>query len=287
MIVKNTKPIISACIISYNQQDYIAQALEGALMQELDVPYEIVVSDDCSTDNTPQIIAAYAKKDARIRVLKHATNQGMHRNWQQAIATCTGTYIALCEGDDYWTDVHKLAKQHAILDTQPALSGCFTNADICSFEGKHLPSQYVSLQHTNWTAEQLLSLYYNPVPTCTLFFRRAHFNGFPAAYFKSPFADRVLHTLLIQQGDYQLLPEATAVYRQHSSGVWSGQHLHQQHQSLLKSLRIIEQLIPQQQQKQWVQQAIRQQLDRMLYHYRAERSVVNYLKTWLQLKAMH
>lgn len=277
--------MVSACIIAYNQQDYIAETLEGALKQELDVPYEIVVSDDCSTDNTPKIIAEYAKKDPRIRVVKNLGNVGMHGNWLQAIQACNGEFIALCEGDDVWTDNHKLAKQLTVLEFDTDLSASFTNADILEFDGKVSRNAYVALKQAIFAANDLLALHYNPVPTCTLMFRKSHFNGFPAAYYQSPFADRVLHTLLILKGNYAFLNLSTATYRKNDNGVWSGIKVKKQHQNIIKSLQVIESIVPSAPQKQLVRKSIRKQLDLMLYHYRDEHDYVAYLKTWLKLKA--
>jgi len=282
--LKQTKPIISACIISYNQQEYIAQAIEGALMQELDVPYEIVISDDCSTDATPKIIQEFAKKDSRIRVIKRDTNVGMHQNWLEAINACTGFFVALCEGDDFWTDKNKLAKQFTALTSNTTLSGCFTNSDILEDNGKLNPAAYVSLNQVDCTSDDLLALHYNPVPTCTLMFRKTAFSGFPNYYFESPFADRILHTLLILKGDYHYISQSTAVYRKHENGVWSGIKQEQQHKNMLKALMVIRKIVSSQKHKQLVTKSILRQLDLMLYHYRAEKHFLKYVGVWLQMK---
>jgi glycosyltransferase involved in cell wall biosynthesis len=78
--MEQLKPHISACIISCNQQGYIAEELEGALMQELDVPHEIVISNGCSTNNTPNIFREFIKKDARTRIIERSENIGTHQD---------------------------------------------------------------------------------------------------------------------------------------------------------------------------------------------------------------
>jgi len=80
----------------YNQQGYVADTLEAPLTQDLDVQYEIVLSDNCSSDNTTKIIEEFAKEAPHIRVLHHTANVGIHHNWQQAIDACTGELIAPC-----------------------------------------------------------------------------------------------------------------------------------------------------------------------------------------------
>lgn len=255
-------------------------------MQELDVPYEIVVSDDCSTDNTPNIIGEFAKRDPRIRVIPRSKNVGMHSNWLQAITACSGEFVAICEGDDVWTDKNKLAKQLAILQSDTNLSGCFTNADIMEFNGSLSRGGYVTLDKTMLQADDLLALHYNPIPTCTLLFRKSLFDGFPESYYQSPFADRILHTLLILKGNYCFLNLSTATYRKHDNGIWSGMQIKKQHQNILRSLHIIEKLVSVASHKQLVRNSIRRQLDLMLYHYRKENDLLAYWKTWLKLKAL-
>tara|TARA_R110002072_G_scaffold200355_2_gene358091 strand:- start:1585 stop:2439 length:855 start_codon:yes stop_codon:yes gene_type:complete len=282
--LKQTKPLVSACIISYNQQEYIAAAIEGALSQELDVPYEIVISDDCSTDDTPRIIEEFAHKDFRIRVVKHSKNVGMHQNWLDAINSCNGEFVALCEGDDFWLDKNKLAKQLQILRSDEELSGCFTNANILNADNKIEESSYVNLKNAGLTAKELFSLHYNPIPTCTLMFRKSLFNGFPSNYYQSPFADRILHTLLILQGNYFYISQSTATYRKHENGVWSGIQKEKQHINMLRSLEVILQVVTSPEHKLAVRKSILRQLDLMLYHYQSEKQSLKYFRVWLKMK---
>ena len=222
--MKQTKPIISACIISYNQQDYIAAAIEGALSQELIVPYEIVISDDYSTDNTPQIIAEFAKKDPRIRVLKHAKNVGMLRNWLQSINACKGSYVALCEGDDFWTDNQKLAKQLAVLQNNPSFSSCFTDASLNAEKTVHLRFNSYLLENDVDLDQSQFSLTDlskgNFIPTCTIMFRKEGDLNLPKEYFSSPYADWFVHIYNALAGDFVLIPEQTASYRLQNAGVF-------------------------------------------------------------------
>ena len=103
-------PVVSVVSISYNHEAFIRDALEGFVTQEVDFPSEIIVADDASTDSTPNIIAEYAAKyPALIRPILRPENVGIHANLTHALAAARGTYIALCEGDDYWTDTLKLA----------------------------------------------------------------------------------------------------------------------------------------------------------------------------------
>ena len=106
---------VSICIITYNQQQYVARAIESALMQQCDFSYEIIICDDCSTDNTGEIIKRYAiQYPGLIKAHFADKNIGMLRNWEKALMLCTGRFIALLEGDDFWNDALKLQKQYNI-----------------------------------------------------------------------------------------------------------------------------------------------------------------------------
>lgn len=115
--------ILSVGILTYNQEKYIMQCLDSVLMQEVEFEYEIVVGDDASSDGTAAILEEYAKKCKvygvrckEIRVIKSEKNEGIGMNYKKVLSACKGKYIALCEGDDFWTDVHKLQKQVDFLE---------------------------------------------------------------------------------------------------------------------------------------------------------------------------
>lgn len=278
-------PKISACIITYRQEDFIIESLTGALAQKLNGSYEVVVGDDLSPDSTPQLIASIVRTDKRIKMLDSVRNLGMHGNWARTIEACKGEYIALCEGDDFWNESDKLQKQIDLLEQHPDAAACFSNAFVINEEGAVSEYPYVDKEYGTIKAEDFFKLNKNPIPTCTLVFRSSYFDGFPKAYFDSPFADWILHTLLIQKGDYIYLPEKTATYRKHGGGVWSGIQEEKQLLNKLKALRIIHSLV-EPSFKIDVSSAIRTQLDDLLYFYREQGKKFSYLKTWIRLKLM-
>ena len=132
---------LSVGILTYNQEKFIRQCLDSVLMQEVDFEYEIVVGDDASSDTTLDILQEYVSrindKMSRakalnephsvlndggcvgIRVIKSEKNEGISMNYKKVLSACTGGYIALCEGDDYWTDPHKLQVQVDFLESHP------------------------------------------------------------------------------------------------------------------------------------------------------------------------
>lgn len=125
MNISNQSPIVSVLIIAYNQEKYISEALEGALMQKTTFSYQIVISEDSSTDSTRKICEHYAKTfPNKIKLLSLEQNLGMINNFIRGFMACTGKYIALCEGDDYWIDENKLQKQVSFLERNSDYSIC-------------------------------------------------------------------------------------------------------------------------------------------------------------------
>ena len=126
------RPVVSVNMITYNHENYIAQAIEGVMRQETDFEFELVIGEDCSQDRTRDICFEYQRKyPEKIRVLWwHENVSRLGGNSRRVMARCRGTYIAFCEGDDYWTDTHKLQKQVDALQRNPNVGFVFTGAKI-------------------------------------------------------------------------------------------------------------------------------------------------------------
>lgn len=121
---------LSVAIVTYNQEKYIKQCLDGIVMQHVDFDYEIIIGDDSSGDNTRTICEEYAKIYPQIKVLPKQNRMGIGQNWMRVLQACSGDYFAFCEGDDYWTNKNKLSIQVAFLDEHPQCSMCYTDCDI-------------------------------------------------------------------------------------------------------------------------------------------------------------
>ncbi len=124
MIIKSQElianPDVSIFIITYNQESTIAQTIESILEQEGDFSLELVIGEDCGTDNTREICKAYQQKyPEKIKLLFQDTNQGITKNYIDTLRLCRGKFIGVCAGDDYWCDKHKIAKQLTFFDTHP------------------------------------------------------------------------------------------------------------------------------------------------------------------------
>lgn len=124
------KPVVSVLLITYNQQDFIAQAIESVLMQKVDFPYEIVIGEDLGPDNTRAICEQYAAKYDFIHVLPRNKNLGVAGNWCDCAQHAQGKYLMMLDGDDYWTDSNKMQMQVDFMEAHPECVACHTNTDI-------------------------------------------------------------------------------------------------------------------------------------------------------------
>ncbi len=118
-------PKVSVIVCTYNQEDTIGAALDSILAQETGFDFEIVVADDCSADSTPEICRRYADRyPGKVRAIINETNKGIADNYYDTLYECRGKYIADLAGDDLWTDPHKLARQAALMDSDPSIVLC-------------------------------------------------------------------------------------------------------------------------------------------------------------------
>ncbi|HEX9927582.1 MAG TPA: glycosyltransferase, partial [Pyrinomonadaceae bacterium] len=122
------KPKVAVFMVAYNHARYIAQAIEGVLMQETDFPFKLFIGEDCSTDETRNICLSFKEKyPNKINLILNEKNLGGAPNALNVYKVCFeyGDYVAMCEGDDYWTDSRKLQRQIDFLEANPDFSVCF------------------------------------------------------------------------------------------------------------------------------------------------------------------
>lgn len=213
-------PVVSVCMITYNHERFIAQAIESVLMQETDFPVELVIGEDCSTDGTRAIVVEYAQRHPdRIRPLLRERNLGMIPNFVATLQACRGKYIALLEGDDYWTDPHKLQKQVEFLEGHPECSMCFHDVMVVYEDQQQESHRYCSPdQKTITTLEDLLVG--NFIATCSVVFRHLSID-FPEWFYQLSMGDWALHILNAQRGHVGYIGQLMGAYRVHPGGVWS------------------------------------------------------------------
>ena len=196
-------PKVSVCMITYNHENFIAQAIESVLMQKINFPYEIIIGDDFSNDGTRDILIEYQKNYPNIiKLILHThRNPGAPGmiNWVSTYYSAQGEYIAELEGDDYWNDPDKLQKQIDFLDSHPDYSCCFHWADWLE-DGEIRKNIYGPSKIKKYYTDKDLLEYNNFMPTCSVVFRRGLFGKFPEWYYKSAFGDFILHVLNVRQG---------------------------------------------------------------------------------------
>jgi glycosyltransferase involved in cell wall biosynthesis len=213
---------VSVLILTYNQQKYISDAIESALMQKTTFDYEILIGEDCSTDSTRKIVCEYAARNpSKIRPLLHSFNVGGLANIQQLLAESCGEFVNLLEGDDYWTCPGKLQKQVEFLDQHPECSLCFHNALRMYEDEDRVPLPYNSADQK--PISTLADLWqYDFIATCTAMFRKSSARSLPGWYFTLPLGgDWALWMLCSEHGDIGYIDEMMAVYRIHKEGRWN------------------------------------------------------------------
>ena len=221
----NNLPLASVIMITYGHEKYIQKAIEGIFLQKTNFPVELIIANDCSPDNTDELVKEIIKKsppNIQVRYTKHEANKGMNLNFIWAYQQVKGKYVAVCEGDDYWTDENKLQKQVDFLEQNLDYSiSCHNifllNGDILSSES---PYDKENIQDT-YTLDDLACR--NIIPTLSVVYRHYNIN-FPDWYYSSPMGDYPLMLWIAQKGKIKYFKEKMAVYRQ-NVGVWSGKKI--------------------------------------------------------------
>lgn len=230
---------VSVAMITYNHEQFIAQAIESALMQQVNFDYEIVIGEDCSTDITRSIVISYQQKyPHKIRLLLPETNLGINRNFMATLQSCQREYIALLEGDDYWISPYKLQKQVDFLDAHPECSICFHNSKHFYQDNSYEP--YYSNQPDQKeisTIDDLLT--YNFIPTASTMFRRGLFGPFPDWFLDLYGGDWPLHILNAQYGSIGYINEVMVATRIHKGGAWNGISKIKQLEGVIKNYLIM------------------------------------------------
>jgi glycosyltransferase involved in cell wall biosynthesis len=235
---------VSVCMITYNHERFIAQAIESVVTQETDFAYELVVGEDCSTDRTREICVTYQQKyPDRIRLLLHDKNLGMwgKPNFIKTFNACQGEYIAILEGDDYWTSRQKLQRQAHFLDTHPDYAGCFTLTETLvediSYEGfRSFPPP--QLQKDTYTIADLLRGDF--VGAGSTMYRRGLLSPLPDWFASATLGDWALLIMSAQHGKLGYIREPMAVYRIHAGGFYSNLPIVEQHSRNIELLKVIE-----------------------------------------------
>jgi glycosyltransferase involved in cell wall biosynthesis len=223
--VHKKQPKVSVSLLAYNHGPFVEQALDSILSQQVNFDYEIVIGEDYSQDNTREIVLNYQRKNPdkiRIFLSKKPLNDGKsgRLNFVRNLKACRGEYVALLDGDDFWTSPFKLQKQVHFLDNHPECSICFHPVvNLCEIGDKEERVVYPPKRKGVYTVEDLLEA--NFIASCSAMFRNGLLGEFPDWYFRIPVGDWPLHILNSQHGTIGFLDEVMGVYRIHRKGIWS------------------------------------------------------------------
>lgn len=114
-------PLVSVLMTTYNHERYLARAVESVLAQQTSFAVELVLGEDCSTDGTRALCEAYAAEyPGRVRLVTGSANIGWRANYLRTLEACRGKYVAYCDGDDWWSDPHKLQMQVDLMESDPS-----------------------------------------------------------------------------------------------------------------------------------------------------------------------
>lgn len=227
---------LNVLLITYKQEDYIRQTLESILMQKTDFLFNIVVADDCSPDSTLDIIKEYEPtSDIEFVFLPSEKNLGYTENYKRAFTACEAEYVAIMEGDDYWTSPYHLQKHIDFLDLHQECSMSFNRHDRLFID-----RGYNDIPEWNAdgdfrliiTNEMALGNQIGNLSCCVIRNRKIEDKIFEGYFF----ADWLLGMYLGMFGPLAQQKEVTSAYRVHDNGQWSRMSEQEQLQTLLKMI---------------------------------------------------
>lgn len=240
-------PKVSILVTTYNQENLITQAINSILAQDVNFAYEIIIGEDASSDRTREVVIELGKQHAdKIRVLlrnpEEADRDRRIRlagkiNYLNALRACRGQYIAILDGDDYFTSTHKLQRQVDFLDTHPECAICFHNVVAIYEDGREPERLCPADQKPISDIKQLL--WGNFIPACSIMYRREPLIEIPDWFLTARMGDWPLNIFKAQQGQIGYIDEVMAAYRVHVAGVWS---LRRRSHQLLTSIKVLDKI---------------------------------------------
>lgn len=234
------KPLVSILCVTYNHEAYIKDAIMGFLCQITDFPFEVIIADDCSTDNNQNIIKKFASENPTIiKPIFRTENVGVGLNYCDALEHVNGDFVAVCDGDDYWTDENKLQKQVDFLREHPDFSMCChpfnEHYEDGSKEDAMLSPWDIappkSRERGFLVFDDLISI--SPVGSMTAMYRWSLVQSPPLWMNKYITADFIMNLLHADKGKVGIIEDVMAVYRKHNNGIWIN-HERNEHRELMQ-----------------------------------------------------
>lgn len=217
-------PLVSVLMITYNHAEYLAEAIDGVVSQQCDFPFELVIGEDASTDETRLIALDYQRRYPEIiRVIHSPANVGMNFNAKRIFSMARGEYIAYCEGDDYWCSTRKLSRQIELIRDRPDVGIVHTDWVRARKIGGEWKVGWANSVHSRVPPKllegALLRTFHYPkiLRTCTILLRHSTLQELANSELAGKlykFGDVVLAAYTTSRWKVAYLPEVTAVYRE-------------------------------------------------------------------------
>jgi glycosyltransferase involved in cell wall biosynthesis len=230
-------PLVSVIMITYKHEAFIAEAIEGVLMQECDFEVELIIADDSSPDKTSLIVSKYIETHPKghwIKYTRHKHNKGMMPNFIWALEQAKGKYIALCEGDDYWVDRCKLQKQINLLEVNSKSSICVHDAWSLDDKGALINFVY-QVCKTNYTFREVINQWF---PTGSIVFKKELLNLNSKLWKGAICGDLPILALMAGKGEFLCIPQKMNVYRLHQGGISNTIHQEENFNLFLNRMRM-------------------------------------------------
>lgn len=204
---------LSIVLITYNHEAFLNETLHGIINQNFADSLELIIADDASTDGTREIIESVIFPDSWvIKKIYRPSNLGMNGNFLDALNLAQGEYVALIEGDDFWTEPQKCRLQVEYLQNNPSVSFSWHPVEVIGhFEYPNGP-QKLKFE------DEVFDHY---IPTCSIVYRRSMLITSPPILLKTRSLDIALELLLLSRGDAHKLDVKMGVYRKHEKGISS------------------------------------------------------------------
>lgn len=211
-------PLVSVAMIAYNVEQYIEEAIESVLMQKTSFSVELVIGEDCSTDRTREIILNYQQKHPQlIRVLLPAKNQGLTPNSVATQNACKGKYIALLDGDDFWTLDYKLQKQIQFLESNDEFSACAHQSTIIKGTMENKVRDFGLNQDAEFGIEDTIT--HRKFHTSSLVYRKEFWDKSGGIPINISSNERAIYPMLAIYGEIKYFADNMCVYRLAPTGL--------------------------------------------------------------------
>lgn len=210
---------VSVLMLAYNHEAFIAKAIEGVMIQEGNFEVELIIGEDKSTDKTFEICSGFQVKYPNIRVLNDSANLGLIKNYIRTMQACHGNYIALCSGDDYWTDPSKLQLQIDLMESNKSISMSFHDVDLLNSKQDFEISFFKKYRDGEYKPTEIFPSWQVPASSVVM---RGEYKEKVIQHLKNPdyfYEDSVTYLTLADYGKIWCLNKKMAVYRIHDQSI--------------------------------------------------------------------